>query len=63
MTFLGLARFEEIRGFVECVDDFFFHSHTNACTAVDGDRVLVLAEGSFTPEYLNDVQVRIVSCL
>ncbi len=37
---------------------FMFHSHTNTYTAVDGDRVLVLAEGSFTHEYLNDVQVR-----
>ncbi len=40
------------------MNDFLFHSHFKACTTVDGDRVLVLAEGSFTHEYLNDVQVR-----
>ena len=40
------------------MNDVLIHSHTNACTTVDGDRVLVLAEDSFTHEYLNDVQVR-----
>jgi hypothetical protein len=40
------------------MNDLLFHSHISACPAVDGDRVLVLAEGSFTHEYLNDVQVR-----
>jgi hypothetical protein len=39
------------------MNDFLIHSHANTVPAVDGDRVLVLAEDSFTYEYLNDVQV------